>query len=733
MFSFTNIFSCLVSSASLLHDARCRVANAIEKVAKKAVVVVASVVTRNRHASLLPPPTKTTPLWLAPSVIFPGEYNRVFWVLASLMGMVGGLAVAAALAKLGIVRAAREKILKVGKAYVRVIKKALFLALVALPLYTAGDTSILYTLQDADNVLALHLSSRKRRDGTRLVYLALWRPGTPLFDALLKAYTKILIMLIGWIATLVAVTGYRFDLIPEAFVATRKGRLWLRRYPQDAPKQPIHVPCALHHSAANPAPVLAPVLALPAPAPVPPGPLQEPDPFALPAAPQRALAPVPPLPLVPVALPAPAPVPLGPLHVLSPVALPAAPQRALAPVPPLPLVPFALPAPPQFVQGLPGCPWIPQPPPPLATVPFWGSTFWRPVKFMAPLTTIRPQDLGYMGKLGQGGFGTVVKATIGGQFLAVKRLQKTKYWLVGYEQEEEEEDASGSAAESSARSTTYLTGSDRRAADQESAVATNKPQVPPPRPIWYKDTFSHHAWNSLCAEVAVHDIMQDHPAFPRVCGVFHDRRHFYLATEFGGKTLSKVFVATRDRALRLGAQLILGVQALHNSGIVHCDIKPQNLLLTAYDDLKIIDFGLAQFAEAAEWVYLDEEGKTSRDDEQLLWPGPGNPHSTFIHGGTPGYISPPALRGECASFGADLWAVGKVLHRLVTGRDAVHDEHTFAWIPAGLSAVERDFFCRMFAWQTGLRFETWGDVKEHAFWDEVDIEEIEEEWVAGYE
>jgi serine/threonine protein kinase len=114
---------------------------------------------------------------------------------------------------------------------------------------------------------------------------------------------------------------------------------------------------------------------------------------------------------------------------------------------------------------------------------------------------------------------------------------------------------------------------------------------------------------------------------------------------------------------------------LHKTGIVHFDVKPANMVLTADDNLVIIDFGLARiFAmdgpEAPKpgdfplWHRLKDDGT---DAFPLLWNTPDNPHTVDSPGGTRGYVSPAALLGRC-SYGTDLYAVGVTLHRLLTGQ-----------------------------------------------------------------
>ena len=99
-----------------------------------------------------------------------------------------------------------------------------------------------------------------------------------------------------------------------------------------------------------------------------------------------------------------------------------------------------------------------------------------------------------------------------------------------------------------------------------------------------------------------------------------------------------------DEAFDIAAQTAQGLQAAHEKGVVHRDIKSANILLTTSGQVKIVDFGLAQLA----------------DPDQLTKTG------TTL--GTPAYMSPEQARWEKVDRRTDIWSLGVVLYEMVGGR-----------------------------------------------------------------
>lgn len=147
-----------------------------------------------------------------------------------------------------------------------------------------------------------------------------------------------------------------------------------------------------------------------------------------------------------------------------------------------------------------------------------------------------------------------------------------------------------------------------------------------------------------------------HPNLAHVYEFGLHNEFYYLAMEFvSGKTLRDLI---REKAVDLPGAIAIALQtanaldAAHNAGIVHRDVKPENIIVTADGLVKVLDFGLAK---------LNEKRRTD-EPENSLKTTPG------LIIGTTAYMSPEQIRGAELDKRTDLWSLGVVLHEMLTGR-----------------------------------------------------------------
>jgi non-specific serine/threonine protein kinase len=126
-----------------------------------------------------------------------------------------------------------------------------------------------------------------------------------------------------------------------------------------------------------------------------------------------------------------------------------------------------------------------------------------------------------------------------------------------------------------------------------------------------------------------------------------------------GRTLQEINEGALpvDVFLNLAIQIANGLNAVHSSGIVHRDIKPSNIHVSRNGCVKILDFGLAEFARESNTGFDSIE----KDHEQM---GAGPERAC----GTLPYMSPEQILGERLDPRADLFSFGVVLYQMLTGR-----------------------------------------------------------------
>lgn len=151
---------------------------------------------------------------------------------------------------------------------------------------------------------------------------------------------------------------------------------------------------------------------------------------------------------------------------------------------------------------------------------------------------------------------------------------------------------------------------------------------------------------------------------------------YYITMEFVEGTNLKDLIRKRGRlpvgvTLTVGKQLCRALEVAHEAGVIHRDIKPQNIVVDAGGFLKVMDFGIARRTEGHR---MGGEGLTAV--------------GTAI--GTPEYMAPEQLLGEDLDIRVDLYAAGAVLFECLTGRTVFTAPHVMALVAQHLEEPPED-------------------------------------------
>jgi serine/threonine-protein kinase len=141
-------------------------------------------------------------------------------------------------------------------------------------------------------------------------------------------------------------------------------------------------------------------------------------------------------------------------------------------------------------------------------------------------------------------------------------------------------------------------------------------------------------------------------AHPNICRVYDigeaDGQHFLSMEFIDGEDLAslvkRIGHLSNEKALDVARQLVAGLAAAHERGVLHRDLKPANIMLDGRGRVRITDFGLA--------VATEEEQRAGDVS------------------GTPAYMAPEQLAGKGASVRSDIYALGLVLYELLSGQKA---------------------------------------------------------------
>ncbi|MCU1289985.1 MAG: pknB 10 [Acidobacteria bacterium] len=172
-----------------------------------------------------------------------------------------------------------------------------------------------------------------------------------------------------------------------------------------------------------------------------------------------------------------------------------------------------------------------------------------------------------------------------------------------------------------------------------------------------------------------------HPNVAHIYGFGKADNRYYLAMEYvQGDTLRELLKKKEiDKvfALDIACQISKALCAAHKAGIVHRDVKPENIIVADDGLVKVLDFGLAK-------SFTVQNRETNRSFDASLDTKPG----MII--GTVSYMSPEQIRGQQLDWRTDIWSFGVVLYEMLAGSRPFKGE-TSSDIQARILLIEHEY------------------------------------------
>jgi eukaryotic-like serine/threonine-protein kinase len=177
----------------------------------------------------------------------------------------------------------------------------------------------------------------------------------------------------------------------------------------------------------------------------------------------------------------------------------------------------------------------------------------------------------------------------------------------------------------------------------------------------------------------------NHPNILTIYEIDEWRGRDFIVTEFvDGLTLRKYLEANEPQisvSIDIVLQIASALAVAHNASIIHCDIKPENVMVRPDGLVKVLDFGIAKREKAGATTFFENQPPTA----------------TGVVIGTAAYMSPEQARGQIVDAGTDIWSLGVVLYEMIAGRlpfsGATHADRIAAILecePEPLGTVRQD-------------------------------------------
>jgi len=168
---------------------------------------------------------------------------------------------------------------------------------------------------------------------------------------------------------------------------------------------------------------------------------------------------------------------------------------------------------------------------------------------------------------------------------------------------------------------------------------------------------------------------------PNICTIYdieaYEGQTFIAMELLEGETLQERLAAASPAPTPLpslidvATQVCLGLEAAHDKGIVHRDIKPGNIFLTRSGTVKLLDFGVAKLVARDDVADMPVTVNGTKDSLFRMQPSLTRADVTV---GTTGYMSPEQLRKEDLDGRSDLFSLGMVIYEMATGHRAFNGE-----------------------------------------------------------